>query len=228
MKKTREKRLIFVQILVIVLFLAIVIRLSKVMLVKGDYYRDLSDNRKVKEVDDIASRGNIYDRNGKILASSIPSFTVQLYKDQMSSMDEDKKIDNISKLVDILEEDGVNYTEDFNLRLNSFEYKDEDTYFDHKKMPMDKVVNLLIDNNLIREFISSSYQMEGIEYETANTALLALKKRGIDIPCHVGQKDGELSISYKENSGEKLKSIGFSKNDDPMDVIVESVGKMNQ
>ena len=225
MKKTKEKRLIFVQILVLVLFLAIVIRLSKVMLVKGDYYRDLSDNRKVKEVDEIASRGNIYDRNGKILASSIPSFTVQLYKDQMSSMDEDKKIDNISKLVDILEEDGVNYTEDFNLRLNSFEYKDEDTYFDHKKMPMDKVVNLLIDNNLIREFISSFYQKEGIEYETANTALLALKKRGIDIPCHVGQKDGELAIHFKKNSGDKLKSIGFSKNDDPMDVIVESVGE---
>lgn len=225
MKKTKEKRLIFVQILVLVLFLAIVIRLSKVMLVKGDYYRDLSDNRKVKEVDEIASRGNIYDRNGKILASSIPSFTVQLYKDQMSSMDEDKKIDNISKLVDILEEDGVNYTEDFNLRLNSFEYKDEDTYFDHKKMPMDKVVSLLIENNLIREFISSSYQNEGIEYETANTALLALKKRGIDIPCHVGQNDGELAISFKENSGEKLKSIGYSRNDDPMDVIVESVGE---
>lgn len=225
MKKTKEKRLIFVQILVLVLFLAIVIRLSKVMLVKGDYYRDLSDNRKVKEVDEIASRGNIYDRNGKILASSIPSFTVQLYKDQMSSMEEDKKIDNISKLVDILEEDGVNYTEDFNLRLNSFEYKDEDTYFDHKKMPMDKVVSLLIENNLIREFISSSYQNEGIEYETANTALLALKKRGIDIPCHVGQNDGELAISFKENSGEKLKSIGYSRNDDPMDVIVESVGE---
>lgn len=225
MKKTKEKRLIFVQILVLVLFLAIVIRLSKVMLVKGDYYRDLSDNRKVKEVDEIASRGNIYDRNGKILASSIPSFTVQLYKDQMSSMDEDKKIDNISKLVDILEEDGVNYTEDFNLRLNSFEYKDEDTYFDHKKMPMDKVVSLLIENNLIREFISSSYQNEGIEYETANTALLALKKRGIDIPCHVGQNDGELAISFKENAGEKLKSIGYSRNDDPMDVIVESVGE---
>lgn len=225
MKKTKEKRLIFVQILVLVLFLAIVISLSKVMLVKGDYYRDLSDNRKVKEVDEIASRGNIYDRNGKILASSIPSFTVQLYKDQMSSMDEDKKIDNISKLVDILEEDGVNYTEDFNLKLNSFEYKDEDTYFDHKKMPMDKVVSLLIENNLIREFISSSYQNEGIEYETANTALLALKKRGIDIPCHVGQNDGELAISFKENSGEKLKSIGYSRNDDPMDVIVESVGE---
>lgn len=224
MKKTKEKRLIFVQILVLVFFLAIVIRLSKVMLVKGDYYRDLSDNRKVKEVDEIASRGNIYDRNGKILASSIPSFTVQLYKDQMSSMDEDKKIDNISKLVDILEEDGVNYTEDFNLRLNSFEYKDHDTYFDHKKMPMDEVVSLLIENNLIREFVSSSYEKDGIEYETANTALLALKKRGIDIPCHVGQKDGELSINFKKNSGDKLKSIGFSKNDDPMDVIVESVG----
>ena len=107
--------------MVAILFLAIGFRLFKVMLIQGDYYRDLSDNRKVKEVDDIASRGNIYDRNGKILATSIPSFAVQLYKDQMSRLDDNKKIENISKLVDILEEDGVNYTEEFNLRLNSFD-----------------------------------------------------------------------------------------------------------
>ena len=83
------------------------------MLVQGDYYRDLSDNRKVKEVDEIASRGNIYDRNGKVLATSIPSFAVQLYKDQLTSLDDEKKVANISRLVDILEEDGVNYTEDY-------------------------------------------------------------------------------------------------------------------
>lgn len=224
MKKTKEKRLIFVQVLVAILFLAIGFRLFKVMLIQGDYYRDLSDNRKVKEVDDIASRGNIYDRNGKILATSIPSFAVQLYKDQMSRLDDNKKIENISKLADILEEDGVNYTEEFNLRLNSFEYKDKESYFTHKHMPMDTVVRKLIDNDLIRDLVESTYQKDNINYETANTALLALKKRGIDIPCHVKQVDGKLDLKFKENSKDKLKAIGASSDDDPMDVIVDAIG----
>ena len=224
MRRTKEKRLIAVQVIVVILFLAIGIRLAKLMLVQGDYYRDLSDNRKVKEVDEIASRGNIYDRNGKVLATSVPSFAVQLYKDQLTSLDDEKKIANISKLVDILEEDGVNYAEDYNIKLNSFEYKDEKTYFASKKMPMDHVVDLLIDNDLVRDLIVSTYSKDNIDYETANTALLALKKRGIDIPCHISQEDGKLSISFKKNAGEKLKSIGKSVNSDPVDVIVEEIG----
>lgn len=224
MRRTKEKRLIAVQVIVAILFLAIGIRLAKLMLVQGDYYRDLSDNRKVKEVDEIASRGNIYDRNGKVLATSVPSFAVQLYKDQLTSLDDDKKVANISKLVDILEEDGVNYTEDYNIKLNSFEYKDEKTYFASKKMPMDHVIDLLIDNDLVRDLIVSTYSKDNINYETANTALLALKKRGIDVPCHISQVDGELSISFKKNAGEKLKSIGKSVNSDPVDVIVEEIG----
>lgn len=224
MRKTKDKRLIFVQVVVVLLFLAIGIRLTKLMLVQGDYYRDLSDNRKVKEVDEIASRGNIYDRNGKVLATSIPSFAVQLYKDQLTSLDDDKKLDNISKLVDILEDDGVNYTEDYNLRINSFQYKNEDKYFDHKDMPMDRVVSLLIENNLVGDLIRSTSNIDNIEYETANTAILALKKRGIDIPCHVSQEDGELRISYKDNAASKLKSIGRSVNEFPEDVIADEIG----
>ena len=57
MKKRKERRLLFIEILVAILMLIIVGRLFSVMISKGDYYRDLSDNRKVKEVDEIASRG---------------------------------------------------------------------------------------------------------------------------------------------------------------------------
>ena len=224
MRKLKEKRLVFVQLLVGFLFLVIGLRLAKVMLVQGDYYRDLSDNRKVKEVDEIASRGNIYDRNGKVLATSIPSFAVQLYKDQLTSLSEDRKLANISRLVDILEEDGVNYTEDYNLRINSFEFKDKKSYFNHKQMPKDTVVDLIIDNDLVKNLIEGVYTKDNIQYETANTALLALKKRGIDIPCHVSQSDGKLDISFKENAETKLKSIGSATNADPVDVIVNQIG----
>ncbi|MDO5047925.1 MAG: penicillin-binding transpeptidase domain-containing protein [Anaerococcus sp.] len=224
MNKKKEKRLVFIQVLVVILFLIIALRLAKVMLAQGDYYRDLSDNRKVKEVDEIASRGNIYDRNGNILATSIPSFAIQLYKDQLTSLDEDKKMANISRLVDILEEDGVNYTEDFIIRLNSFQYKDKEDYFREDLMPMDKVVDLLIENNLLREFITTSYKDDEIEYETAKTFLLALRKRGLDIPTHVWQEEGQVYLEFKENAGDKLDSIGFDIESYPLDVIYEAVG----
>ena len=224
MKKQKERRLTAVQVLVVIFMLAIVVRLFSVMISQGDYYRDLSDNRKVKEVDEIASRGNIYDRNGKVLATSIPSFAVQIYKDQIQELDEDIRKENLGKLVDILEEDGVNYTDDFAIKLNSFVYNREEDYFILGQMPTEVVVSTLIDNNLVYNFLTSTYKDDNIEYETFSTALLALKKRGIDIPAHVSQKDGVVNVSFKENSEEKLASAGYSSNNDPIDVIVDAVG----
>lgn len=224
MKKRKENRLIFIQVVVVLLILVIIVRLFNVMVSKGDYYRDLSDNRKVKEVDEIASRGNIYDRNGELLATSVPSFAVKLYKDELMSLDDDKRVEMVSDLVDILEEDGVNYTEDFHIKLNTFKYDNLDSYFNEKEMPMEKAVDLIVDNGLVRDFLTSFYEVDGIEYETLNTAVLALKKRGIDIPVHIRQSAGELKVEYKKNYEKKLKSIGFSKDDEPIEVILQSVG----
>lgn len=224
MKKQKERRLVAIQVLVILLMAIIIGRLFSVMIGQGDYYRDLSDNRKVKEVDEIASRGNIYDRNGKILATSIPSFAVQIYKDQLLEKEPEEKIQNLAKLVNILEADGVNYTDDFALKLNSFVYKRDEDYFILGQMPTEVVVSTLIDNGLVDEFLTSVYNDENIEYETMSTALLALKKRGVDIPANVSQEDGKLKVSYRDNSKSKLEAVGFSENDNPIDVVVQSVG----
>ena len=225
MKNSKENRLIFIQVIVVAAILVIAFRLFNVMISKGDYYRDLSDNRKVKEVDELASRGNIYDRNGKILATSIPSFAIKLYKDELMALKDEKRIDLIADLVDILEEDGVNYTEDFNIKLNTFKYKNKEDYFKKKQMPIEEVVDKLIDNDLIEEFLLSCYSEDGIKYETLNTAILALKKRGIVVPVHISQQDGKLKVEYKKNYEKKLASIGHKKDDDPIDVILESVGE---
>lgn len=225
MKNRKENRLIFIQVVVVLSILVIVLRLFNVMVSKGDYYRDLSDNRKVKEVDELASRGNIYDREGRILATSVPSFAVKLYKDELMDLDEDKRVNLISNLVDILEEDGVNYTEDFKIKLNTFKYKKDEDYFTKKEMPIEAVVDKLTENDLIDEFLLSFYEEEGVKYETLNTAILALKKRGIVVPVHISQSEGKLKVEYKKNYEKKLASIGYSKNDDPIDVILESVGE---
>ena len=223
MKRVKEKRFLLIQVIFIVLFIIIAIRLFVLMINKGEYYKELSDNRKVQQVDEIASRGNILDRNGNILATTVPSFAVQLYKDQINSLSDDQRTKSINTLSNILEKAGVNYKNDFGIRLNSFEYEKEDDYFNEAKSPEDSVVDKIIDNDLVENIVSSYYSEGDSEYISLKTALLALKKRGIDIPLHVAIKDNKLSVTYKENADKKLETIGHSTEEDPIDVVVAAI-----
>lgn len=224
MRKQKENRITILQIVFGLMFLAIFIKLFIIMINQGEHYRDLSDNRKVQEVDEIASRGDILDRNGNVLATTVPSFAVQLYKDKLTSLDDEDRIKAVNSLVNILEEAGVNYQNDFDIRLNSFQYKSEDDYFKEEKSPEDKIVDIIVEKNLTREIVGSFSNKDGIKYETIKTALLALKKRGIDIPILVKQKNNKLNLVYKENAKEKLKALGHSTKDDPIDVVVSAIG----
>lgn len=225
MNKRKENRLVFLQVVFVILFIILLVRLSNLMIKNGDYYKDISDNRKIQEVDEIASRGNILDRNGKVLATTVPSFAVRLYKDQLSKLDEGERRKVLENLVSVLEEDGVSYNEDFQVRLNSLEYQSPDDYFEEEETPTEKLANIIIDNNLIGDVISLVYEKDDFKYEVMKTTLLALKKRGIDIPCEVDQADGNLKISFKKNAGKKLQAIGYSMDMDPMEVVLDAVGK---
>ena len=224
MRKQKENRITILQIVFGLMFLAIFVKLFILMINQGEHYRDLSDNRKVQEVDEIASRGDILDRNGNVLATTVPSFAVQLYKDKLTSLDDEDRIKAVNSLVNILEEAGVNYQNDFDIRLNSFQYKSEDDYFKEEKSPEDKIVDIIVEKNLTREIVGSFSNKDGIKYETIKTALLALKKRGIDIPILVKQKNNKLNLVYKENAKEKLKALGHSTKDAPLDVVVSAIG----
>ena len=58
--------------------LAVVFKLLSIQFVQGDKYRELADERTIKNVVIPANRGNVYSINGNLLATSIPKYDIRI------------------------------------------------------------------------------------------------------------------------------------------------------
>lgn len=207
-------------------FISLGYKLFDLTILKGDYYRDLSDNKKIKEVDELASRGNIYDKNGKILATSIPSFCIKLYKDEVLSLDENEKTKDLVALTNIIEDDGINYDRNFAITLNAFVYDNAKDYFtDKENSPTEKVIDLIIKNQLVDDLLDRVYEDSKIHYCFATTALYALRNKGIDLPIEVSKNANSAEFQFRKNASldKNLEKYGFNQNDDPKTIIVQNI-----
>jgi penicillin-binding protein 2 len=63
---------------VIIVFVALVTRLGYLQVVQGSYYGRLADGNRIKLIPIMAPRGTFFDRNGVLLVSNRPGFTVTL------------------------------------------------------------------------------------------------------------------------------------------------------
>ena len=52
-------------------------KLLDIQFVEGDYYRNLAEERTVRSFKIPASRGNLYDANGNLLATSVPKYDIR-------------------------------------------------------------------------------------------------------------------------------------------------------
>lgn len=98
-KNLTDRRQI-IQLAFSLFFLLLIIRLAMITIVDGDVYREKAENNRMKKIPEIAKRGEIYDRNGKLLAGNIPAFTVQL---MASNLDKEEMNDVSLKVMNILE-----------------------------------------------------------------------------------------------------------------------------
>jgi cell division protein FtsI (penicillin-binding protein 3) len=80
-------RLYLVAFVVFLIAVAIVVKLSNIQLVEGNYYRKLAKERTVKNVVIEANKGNIYSADGSLLATSIPNYNIRF--DAIASKKED-------------------------------------------------------------------------------------------------------------------------------------------
>ncbi len=79
------RRLMLVATLVVALcFSALVGRLWYLQLLQGDYFRQQSENNRVRLVDVPPRRGRIYDRKGRLLADNRPAFTLAVVPEDVS------------------------------------------------------------------------------------------------------------------------------------------------
>lgn len=67
-------RLKVLSIIISISFIYLIIGLGYIQIIKGPFYQRLSENNRIRLIPIHALRGNIYDRNGVILASAHPSF----------------------------------------------------------------------------------------------------------------------------------------------------------
>jgi penicillin-binding protein 2 len=224
----RYNILVFV---VVILMSALGLRLATLTVAQGDYYRDISDNKRLKEIYTTSPRGEIRDRYGRLLAGNKPSFTVQILKDEFNIRDRKKKNNTFLSLVRLLEEDGVSYVDEFPIGLNIFRYKNEEDYVNESSTPNDKIVDIIIEDNMLGELLGDFYKHpdyeEHYKFATAERALHALRAKGINVPINIKKNDLGIEFEYDQsidvNNWKKENNISL--NLGPIDTIIKLINQ---
>lgn len=198
--KNRYNIVIFI---LAILMIVLSFRLAILTIAEGDYYRDISDNKRLKEIQITPPRGEIRDRYGRLLAGNKPTFTVQLLKDELNIKDVKAKNNGILKLIRLLEEDGTNIQDEFPIELNVYSYKNESDYIYENIYPIDKIIETIIENELLAEILSTYYvhnsYEEHYQFTTINRAINAFKSKGIEIPININLDRNQLIVQFNQD-----------------------------
>mgnify|MGYP004626183899 FL=1 len=97
-------------IIIYIIGIVLISKLFELQILKGSQYREISNTRLSRESTLEASRGEILDRSGNILATTTSSFNIEIYKTKTDNETLNKCILN---LVDLFEKNGVNYPNNF-------------------------------------------------------------------------------------------------------------------
>ena len=106
-KLEKYDRFTIIIVILAIMMAVLTLKLMHLTLIKGNYYRDIAKNNRLREVKIPAPRGNIYDRNGELLATTKNVYVANLYKDQIKQMKLDDSNDallNLSHLTLLLTE----------------------------------------------------------------------------------------------------------------------------
>ncbi len=95
-----SRRLFLAQVMVCAGLTLLAIRLWYLQCLQGNYYRDLSENNRIRTIRTQAPRGLMYDREGKILVKNRPAFQVALMLEDTPDVPE-----TIKKIAELLDKD---------------------------------------------------------------------------------------------------------------------------
>ena len=122
-----KHRLFVVTLLVLILFGVLVYRLFNLQIVNGEKYQESFTYKSVKTVSVKATRGNIYDCNGKLLAYNEASYTLSYINGtdlseaaaQKDTTSNELRNDIVYKTILILEQNGDSMSVSLPIKLTS-------------------------------------------------------------------------------------------------------------
>ena len=121
-----KSRLVVLIVVFCALFLVLVQRLFTLQIVDGEDYLE-NYTLKIKKTSEVqGTRGNIFDRNGNVLATNRLAYSVQI-EDNGSYEDNEQKNklinETINRVIDIVESHGDQVVNDFGIILENDQYK---------------------------------------------------------------------------------------------------------
>ena len=190
--------------LIHVIGIIIIIKLFTLQIVNGKEYLEQSNSRLTRKTSVKASRGNIVDCRGNILAGTKIKYSLEIYK---SKIETEELNNTILQAINILEKNSDEYIDDFPISLTPLEY----TFPDNEK-----IVTWLENNNLstklnaeqaLEKFIQK-YELQNFEQEDARKILAVrygIEKKGYTsmkayIICKDLSEQSVLELEEKKNS----------------------------
>lgn len=113
--KELKLRFIILNGLIIILGMVFVLKLFDLQILKGENYRNTSQSRLFREASVEAPRGEIYDRNGLLLATNREAFSVEIIP---TPIEQEKLNRVILSMIRIFERNGDSYKDNFPMNIN--------------------------------------------------------------------------------------------------------------
>lgn len=156
-------------IVFMVMSFVLIHRLFKLQIVDGQEYADNFSLRTTKERTLKSTRGNIYDRNGNILAHNELSYSITLEDSGTYASNRERNLSlnsEIYKINQIIEENGDSLDEDFHIILENGQYTFNVTEFTLDRFKADIFGHQLIDELIAEEKNASADMiMEYLSYD---------------------------------------------------------------
>ncbi len=153
--------------LVVFIGVAFIAELFNLQVVHGAEYREQSENRLVREVKVTAPRGDIYDRHGKVIATNVTSYSVNLYYTKTPKTELNK---GLLRLAQILEKNGDSYINNFPIDFESMSFtrteKSAVAWKKANKIDEDATVDEVI------EFYKEKYEIENENIEDVSRIMI--------------------------------------------------------
>lgn len=92
-----QNRLGYLMIGIVAIFVALLLRAWYLQITKGSYYKEQSENNRIRVVSIQPPRGLIFDRHGELLANNVPSFNLYLVLEDIS--DKNALLDQLARLI---------------------------------------------------------------------------------------------------------------------------------